>query len=158
VERHLARDALLAPGQASARDRRVLPRNDSSTCRSSSGEFGEQREAFDSLKQLRLVEDQPLNIVLSTIVAMQQAVTKLFDRVNVDDPLAKDPAFIELKNQLSKQGDVMQRLEPYNINAQTWNNQQDDWLGRMFFAIFDLSPRQLLNPDGTVEFETEVRI
>src|SRR5437868_5452527 len=53
----------------------------------------EQSAALQNVRQLKLDDRQSPNTILTTIVAMQQAVTKLFDTVEPGDPLGKDKAF-----------------------------------------------------------------
>jgi hypothetical protein len=117
-----------------------------------------EQDALTTLTQVKMDTRQDLNALLTTVVAMQQGCMRLFDSVQVDDALAKDPGFITLKKHLGKEGDATKRIEPYNASAQSWNNEQDDWLGSWYFRLLGLKPRQLLNANGTVEYETKVSI
>jgi hypothetical protein len=154
--------ALSSRIDAQARDIGVLYREtitqDAGTLAAHPGLTPDQKQAAQLLTQLKLNETQPVGDVLTTVVAMQQACMRLFDSAQIGDALTKDPQFVALQKHLGKQGTAAKRIEPYNRNVQAWNNQQDDWLGSWYFRFFRLQPRQLLNPNGTVEYETKVSI
>ncbi len=119
----------------------------------------EERDALGALRSADLATDGRTRLeVLGQIVDVQKRLDAFFGAIAQDDLIAESDAAVRLRADAARDGDLKPLLDGYNVVAQSWNNEQENPLGGMYFRLFKLRPAQLLGTDGRVEFETKVSL